>query len=67
MTNRILKSAAENRHGSNSTAADFRRELAALPACGSCILERHIESMTIVRSTRDLDVDSERAFLDVDL
>lgn len=62
LANRILKSVAEDRHGTNSTPADFRRELAALPACGACILERHIESMTIIR-THEVDVDSERAFL----
>jgi hypothetical protein len=59
---RLLAATDESRHGLNVSANDFRADLISLSPCGACILERHLEAMTIIR-TSNPDIQSNRAFL----
>jgi hypothetical protein len=62
MAARLLEATDERRHGLNVSGNEFRADLISLLPCGACILERHVEAMTIIR-TNNPDIHSKLSFL----
>jgi len=59
---RIAAATDEGRHGANASRRNFIDALGKLPPRGVCIIERHVEAMTLIR-TNDPNLLSDRAFL----
>jgi hypothetical protein len=58
---RVMTASDQARHGVSASRGDFESALRSLKALDACVLERHAESMALIRTTHPISGDS--AFL----